>query len=290
MIDGGGKMTNKMNILNRCFTKNWLSQLIAGKVNSNYEQVIDRYIDAPLNKTNGEIILDIYNLMNKKYRNEYIYKNEILNQILLKKHKPGQSTALSELQVGKAIADFAIINGKGVIYEIKTELDNLERLENQINEYYKAFTFVNIVTYSDNYEVVREKINCINPNVGILVMKRKNIKVMKDALEYTDKLEFETIFKMLRKKEFEDIIVSEYKLLPKVSQFDYYKECKNILSKIPVDVFQKKVLEKLKLRNISAFDNINNIPHQLKFLCYSMNINNKENFLLRDFLSKKYEG
>lgn len=283
-------MTNKMNILNRCFTKNWLSQLIYGRCNLNYEQVINRYIDAPLDKTNQEIILDIYNLMNKKYRNEYIYKNEILNQILLKKHKPGKSVALSELQVGKAIADFAIINGKGVIYEIKTELDNLERLENQINEYYKVFSYVNIVTYLDNYEIVREKISHINPNVGILVMKRKKIQVMKDASEYTDKLEIESIFKILRKKEFEEIIISKYKFLPKVSQFDYYKECKKMLLEIPIEVLQKEVMEKLKLRNINAVDNINDIPYELKFLCYSMNFTSKENYLLKNFLLKKYEG
>ena len=45
-----------------------------------------------------------------------------------------------------------MINGKGVVYEIKTELDNLERLNSQIEDYYKAFTNVVIVTYEENIE------------------------------------------------------------------------------------------------------------------------------------------
>ena len=45
--------------------------------------------------------------------------------------------ALTELPVGDSKADFIMINGRGVVYEIKTDLDNLLRLENQIRDYYR---------------------------------------------------------------------------------------------------------------------------------------------------------
>ena len=33
-----------------------------------------------------------------------------------------------------------MITGRGVVYEIKTDLDNLIRLENQLKDYYKVFS------------------------------------------------------------------------------------------------------------------------------------------------------
>ena len=48
------------------------------------------------------------------------------------------------------------LNGKAVVYEIKTELDNLERLESQISDYYKAFDHVAVVTCIENVENVKK--------------------------------------------------------------------------------------------------------------------------------------
>ena len=71
-----------------------------------------------------------------------------------------------------------MINGKGVVYEIKTELDNLERLNSQIEDYYKAFTNVVIVTYEENIEKVS---NIIPESVGIMKLtKRKALKVVRE--------------------------------------------------------------------------------------------------------------
>ena len=62
-------------------------------------------------------------------------------------HSVNTTTALTEVAIAKSKADFVLINGKAVVYEIKTELDNLERLCSQIDDYYKAFDHVAVVTY-----------------------------------------------------------------------------------------------------------------------------------------------
>lgn len=41
--------------------------------------------------------------------------------------------ALTELPIGDSKADFIMINGRGVVYEIKTDLDNLNRLNSQLS-------------------------------------------------------------------------------------------------------------------------------------------------------------
>ncbi|MBC8060944.1 MAG: sce7726 family protein, partial [Clostridiaceae bacterium] len=53
-------------------------------------------------------------------------------------------------------ADFILINGSAVVYEIKTELDTLDRLDSQIENYYKAFTKVCVITSESNYNKVQK--------------------------------------------------------------------------------------------------------------------------------------
>ena len=67
------------------------------------------------------------------------------------------TTALTEIPIAKSKADFVLINGKAVVYEIKTELDNFDRLENQINDYYKAFDHVAVVTCKRKSSGIEEK-------------------------------------------------------------------------------------------------------------------------------------
>ena len=57
---------------------------------------------------------------------------------------------------------FVLINGKAVVYEIKTELDNLERLESQIDDYYKAFEHVAVVTYEKNLKQLKKVLDNID--------------------------------------------------------------------------------------------------------------------------------
>lgn len=94
--------------------------------------------------------------MNYEYRNEYYYKNTILNQLLIKKHDLYNTAALTELPIGNSKADFIMINGRGVVYEIKTDLDNLIRLEDQLKDYYKVFSYIYVVVGNKQLPHVKE--------------------------------------------------------------------------------------------------------------------------------------
>ena len=61
-------------------------------------------------------------------------------------HSPRTTPALTEVPIGSSKADFILINGKAVVYEIKTALDNFDRLDGQIEDYYKAFSRTVVVT------------------------------------------------------------------------------------------------------------------------------------------------
>ena len=51
----------------------------------------------------------------------------------------------SQVRIGHSIADFVMINGEGRVYEIKSDLDNFDRLYDQLRDYYRAFSKVSVL-------------------------------------------------------------------------------------------------------------------------------------------------
>ena len=65
-----------------------------------------------------------------------------------------------------------MLNGKGVVYEIKTELDKLDRLDNQINDYYEVFNYVVVIT--NDKHLIKVMARYKDTTVGILVLTSRN--------------------------------------------------------------------------------------------------------------------
>ena len=87
------------------------------------------------NITLKELFEKAYKKLLKTYRNEYVFKNAIAKKILLGRHSINSSILFTEFRVETSKADVVIFNGTTHVYEIKTELDTTERLENQIANY-----------------------------------------------------------------------------------------------------------------------------------------------------------
>ena len=80
-----------------------------------------------LDKYKGNTYLSVlrqtYKILEKSYPNEYVLKNEFLNQWLKKELGHNDSVIFNEFRIGKAIADLAMFNGVSKAFEIKTILD-----------------------------------------------------------------------------------------------------------------------------------------------------------------------
>lgn len=282
---------NKMSNLNRIFTRNMLRHFIDGKTDNVYSAVVKRYASNPGKKNNRELISEIYHELKSNYRNEYFYKNTLLNKLLLGVHSVNTTTALTEVSIAKSKADFVLINGKAVVYEIKTELDNLERLSTQIDDYYKAFDHVAVVTYEKNVQHIQRVLDNIDKPVGIYVL-RKNGKLgtIQSPQKYVDDLDKEIIFKLLRKSEYEDIVSQWFGELPEVTQFKYYATCKRMFMQIPIEESYVLVLRMLKKRMKIEKEEFVNIPYELKFLAYFMELTYDDYQKLEVFLENQYGG
>lgn len=282
---------NKMSNLNRIFTRHMLRQFMDGKTDNVYATVVKRYISNPNQKNNRQLISEIYCELKNNYRNEYFYKNTLLNKLLLGVHSINTTTALTEVAIAKSKADFVLINGKAVVYEIKTELDNLERLSSQIDDYYKAFDHVAVVTFEKNLVQLQKVLDNIDKPVGIYVL-RKNGKLgtVQKPQKYVEDLNKEIIFKLLRKNEYEKIIGRYYGYLPEVSQFKYYTACKQLFLQIPLEESYLNVLKILKKRMQLEKEEFVKVPYELKFLTYFMELKCEDYQKLEMFLEQQYGG
>ncbi len=280
-------MSSKNMVLNRLFTQYTFRNLFNNNESNVYMNIVKRYIDDPSSKNNGEIISEIYSYMSKNYRNEYFYQNTLLNKLLLGKHSINTTTALTQVPIGKSKADFILINGKAVVYEIKTELDSFDRLKSQISDYYKAFDHVCIVTCEDNYEKINKLLE--NTDVGICILTDHNtLSFRKEPSSCGKYLDYNALFKVLHRKEFENIILKYFKQLPQTTPAFYYNECFKYFKEIPIIELYESILKQLKKRNKIVNEFFVEVHYELKSLMYFFSSFDNNYSVLNDFLQKEY--
>ncbi len=273
-------------LLNRVFTRNTLREIVECYHSDVYATAIRRCVADSSGKDNRQLISEIYTVLRKEYRNEYFYKNTILNKLLLGVHKPTTTTALTEIAIGKSKADFVLINGRAIVYEIKTELDNLDRLESQISNYFKAFTRVSILTAQDHEDALQKRLS--NSPVGIFILTKKgSIKERKKPQEYIGNLNKDTMFRVLRKHEYEEVIEKHFGTCPDVSQFEYYRVCKQLFCQLDTRVAYSEFVNCLKKRGQINVELYSQVPYELKFLVYFLGFKTDDYKRLNVFLQQK---
>lgn len=248
---------------------------------------LKKHITVSDSTSNLDVINVIYDSLLKNYKNEYVYKNILTNKLLLKKYSLKNTIALNEFNIGKSIADFVLFNGEARVYEIKTELDNLEKLDKQIADYCQFGDKVYIVTSSKHVNKLIELYE--SSTIGIVELTSRNaLKTIKEATSNVSSFNYETLFKTLRKPEYLEIIDEYFNFVPEVSNTRIFKECLALAKNIEVTLFQKMVVNKLKSRNISNPKKIQEkaIPESLKHICYTLDFSKNEYEKLYSFLNK----
>lgn len=248
---------------------------------------IEKYLKLEDHLTNLEVINALYKSLVNNYKNEYIYKNTLINKLLINKYSLKNTIALNEFKIGSSIADFVLLNGEACIYEIKTELDSLDKLDKQIEDYIKFADKIYIVTSSKHVTNLLTKY--YNTNIGIIELTKRNaLRTIKEAKNMSLNFNHETLFKTLRKYEYLSLIRGYFKIVPNVPNTQIFRECLKLSEKIDILEFQKLVIQKLKLRNIANPEVFKErqIPESLKYICYSLDFSDDEYQKLDYFLSQ----
>lgn len=266
-------------LINRVFTQRNLDSILIYGTSEINKEVLEKYKISYGDFTQKDAFINIYNYMNKKYRNEYFYKNQLLNKILIGRHSLNTTGALRELSVGLSIADFLLINEKIQVFEIKSGLDNLQRLRGQLTDYYKAFTYVNVIM--DEKHLLKVKNALPYREAGLYVLtKRNTIEKVRESREKNNLLNHTVIFQMLRKKEYENILIKYYGELPQVDLFYYYDVCLKWFKRIPMGIIQEQLPATLKMRYFKRYKEKNSLildfPPALREVIYFSNYSEKK--------------
>lgn len=284
-------MSSNSLILNRLFTHSVFQDLIKYEKSDVYSAVVAKYIDTHHQKKHVDIFEEIYRLLSKGYRNEYFYKNTLLTKLLLHRHSINTTIALTQIPIGKSKADFVLINGKAVVYEIKSELDNYNRLESQLADYFKAFDHVCVVGPEREFDNLLDMLN--DTPVGIYCLTKRDTfskTKRKEPKAHYSELEHKSIFRVLYKQEYEYIIGKYFGELPRTTQVQHYNMCLEMFSSIPIIEAYNFALVAMKKRNKRIVLHVKQMPYFLNSVLYFLDPSNKELEALYSFLNKQFAG
>lgn len=240
------------------------------------------------NSTLQDLLAHAHGILQSSYRHEYLYKSKLLNDFILKKYSLDDTIILDEFRINESIADVALINGTNKIFEIKTELDSLERFSTQVSDYYKAFSEVYLVVHQSQYSKYLKQ---VDHKVGFIILTEDyRLEEYRKAEIEDCYLDIPSMMASLRKPEYLRLVKYLSGFIPDATPVFLYTECLKVLLEFTPKEVQRAYHKILKQR-ISPEKNINVqegvFPNYLNYSYYCQNISKKSYITLRNNLTKK---
>ncbi|ELB2163982.1 sce7726 family protein [Vibrio parahaemolyticus] len=245
----------------KLFNSNKLAALADGDY-SYTEKVAKEFLNQEVSKNAVyDIYENTYKRLSQEYRSEYYFKNTLARRRLLGRHSLKTATMLSEFRVGKSKADCVILNGKSTCYEIKSEYDTLNRLEEQLNDYLKLFDEVYVVCSAKNLESV---LNTADERVGVLELTQQNyFSEKRAATPRVNPIDIDLLIKSLRKEEYLELVKRNTGEIPSVPNSKLVSFCKSALKTVDSELIATSFIEVLKEKRFNDSDFLNALPSSL---------------------------
>lgn len=154
----------KLDVLRRLYT--CYSPLKTNKqLIEQHNQILESRFDSSMN------IRDFYNeQIVKGFLNETVIKSAFVKKYSFKETKSNTITVF-ELNTGSSRADICMLNGKSMVFEIKTEYDTFSRLPGQIADYKKAYQYLSLIV---PHSKLSEAYAFTDESIGIITYTKTN--------------------------------------------------------------------------------------------------------------------
>jgi hypothetical protein len=203
----------------------------------------------------------IFDLIRTAYRSDYVYRTAIANKLFLGRHSPATTTLLSEVRVWRSKADMAMFNGTSIAYEIKTELDNLDRLGSQVRDYSAMFDLIYVVTHEARVSALRDLLPL---HVGILVLSRSfSFHTEREAVSNADNVHPPTIVDALRRHEVIELTEHVTGSIPSATSVALIGECQKVLASQPPRSVHDAMVPLFKRRIALTREKLGGVPAEL---------------------------
>ena len=266
------------------YNRTFVRKIISNNYKNYLENILSRSNYLVKEVSLVHVLDSLYSEFKKNYKCEYVYKNTIVNKILLGRHSLNTSTLISELNVGKSKADIVIFTGTSTVYEIRTELDSLNRLEAQLEDYLKCFDKIYVITTLENIKKLENK---LSGKIGLIeYTKRGTLREHKKAESNKQNIDKKSLFSLFRKNEMLNIIKKIGFEIPDVHPRYLREECEKIFLKLSNEEAHNIAIEEIKKRKIKNEQKeiIEMAPESLKFFFLAENLNKKQCKFLKELL------
>lgn len=216
----------------------------------------------------------VYRILEKNYRNEYVYKNTLIKGYIVKEYSLKETKVFNEFRIGSSIADLAMFNGTSKAFEIKTELDNDKRLASQLGEYARLMEESYLVVSADLVDKYRSD---VDKSVGIISLCRQGRSLKIERLRKARKnscVDIDVLMSSVRCDEYRWMVKTAYGSLPDVSDFEMFDACKDLLNRLSSIKLQRLFLDAVKKRKNST-GLLKSVPRSANLLCLSMDWNER---------------
>lgn len=149
-----------------------------------------------------------HEIVNKLVYNNYPGEINIKYSFIKKLINNKNEISLFEMYVNSSRLDLARINGNSYAYEIKTELDQLTKLEKQLKDYSKAFEYIYVIT-SENH--INKAKNIIPDYCGLILYEQKNNDYYFENIKspsYNNNYDYEVQVDCFSSKDLETILLN----------------------------------------------------------------------------------
>ncbi len=217
----------------------------------------------------SSIFEDAWRELKRQYRNEYVYKNELANQIVFKLHRPSEASLHVELPIGKSIVDVAIYNGTSTAYEIKTEYDSARRLASQTKDYLRSFERVYVVAHPD---LAQNYVNTVAPEIGVLSLShRGRLETVREAESSKQHLDHAFMFRCLRREEYKGALEKIHAAQITLPNGLIHAECERMFSQLSLCEAHALYVRLLRTRTTdsSTVKFVSALPRCLRALGYA---------------------
>jgi hypothetical protein len=227
------------------FSRQVASEVLSGNLDK-INKKVERYdpVWGSSNKTYYAYLRKVYHCLHENYRNEYILKNELLNDWLRDHIGSSDSEIYSEFKVGTAKADLVMFNGSARAFEIKSEYDSPARLNNQLSNYTKAFHEVYVVVPEVH---LKKYTSGVDDSVGLISFRDGGFKKERES-KIRKRLCRKTVMTLLHCKEYKQLVEDYYGSLPPMTSFTQYDVCFERIMDIDENRFTALYLSFLKNR------------------------------------------
>ncbi|CAA0229198.1 conserved hypothetical protein [Tenacibaculum maritimum] len=278
---------NRMRSYSSIFSSTYFTKLLKNDDYSFINDKIVNYDKREIGKkinTYNDYIRFVYRELIKNYRNEYVYKNTFINELILKQYGLSETNVINEFRVGNSVADIVMFNGTSKAFEIKTELDSNKRLSGQLLDYRKVFKESYIITH----ENLAEKYLKEDENVGIIILKQmprslKMVEIRKAKIN--DKICPNTVMRVVRTNEYKNIVKEYFGGLPEMNSFNMFSICEKLIEKIPQEDLNELFINELKKRKTNT-SRIKIYQKELRQLGLAMNLNDVKYSKLLEVLNE----